>query len=60
MMDDKSYARLNWVIRKCETLELSKWEREFMGGMVIMRDNLGQLMRLSDRQKEILEEIANK
>jgi len=54
--------RLDWVLAKAELAEsrLTPWERQFIDNLRQRRASQGDALLVTDRQCEILEEIAEK
>ncbi len=54
--------RLDWILTKAESGQdnLSAWEQGFVQDMLDRRSKYGERLRLSDRQIEVLEQIAEK
>lgn len=54
--------RLDWILTKAELAEsrLSAWERKFIDDLFHRRARQGDRIKLTDRQWEILETIAEK
>lgn len=55
-------ARAGWIVAKAELAEerLTPWERTFIDDIGARLAKYGDRMRLSDRQEEVLESIAEK
>lgn len=58
----QNIKRLDWILQKAELGEarLSEWERRFVDDLTHRRARQGDRIRLSDRQWEILEAIAER
>lgn len=54
-------ARLDWILSKAQSADmLTGWEIDFINDLTDRRENLGDQIKISERQEEILERIAKK
>ncbi len=52
--------RLDWILVKAQEADLTAWEEKFWLDMIERRERLGDNIRISDKQAEVLERIAEK
>ena len=52
--------RLDWVLTKALDADLTAWEESFVKDMMERRERMGDRMKISDAQEEVLERIAEK
>lgn len=57
MMDLK---RLDWILIKAQSAELTSWEEKFVADMIERRERHGDRLTISEKQEEVLERIAEK
>jgi len=52
--------RLDWILVKVQDADLSSWEENFIDDLTNRREKLGDDLKISEKQEEILERIAVK
>lgn len=52
--------RLDWILTKVEDSDLTPWEEDFITDIFSRRQRYGESVRISERQEEVLERIAEK
>jgi len=52
--------RLDWILTKAQSKDLTQWEDDFISDMTERRERAGDSMHISEKQEEILERIASK
>ena len=53
--------RLDWILAKAQSAStLTEWESGFVDDLTDRRERLGDRIKISDRQEEILERISEK
>ena len=53
--------RLDWILSKAQSSHsLTEWESGFIDDLTDRRERLGDRIRISENQEEILERISNK
>jgi len=52
--------RLDWILIKAQTMDLTEWEEGFVGDMTERRERYGDSVTVSEKQEEVLERIAAK
>ena len=52
--------RLDWILIKAQTAQLTVWEEGFITDITNRRERLGDKITISDKQEEVLERIAEK
>jgi len=52
--------RLDWILTKAQDADLTDWEAAFIDDLIERRERLGDAIRISERQEEVLERIAAK
>jgi hypothetical protein len=53
-------SRLDWILIKAQTAQLTVWEEKFITDLTNRREKLGDKIIISDKQEEVLERIAEK
>ena len=55
------YRRLDWILSKAQSSHtLTAWESHFIDDLTDRRERLGDRIKISENQEEILERIADK
>ena len=52
--------RLDWILTKAQDADLTDWEHNFVTDIYSRRERYGDRIRLSERQEDVLERIAEK
>lgn len=52
--------RLDWILVKAQGADLTPWEEKFIDDLTKQRERYGDDVRISERQEEVLERIAEK
>lgn len=52
--------RLDWILVKAQDMDLTTWEASFIDRMTERREKYGDRTIITEREAEILEEIAGK
>lgn len=52
--------RLDWILIKAQSAELTSWEEKFVADMIERRERHGDRLTISEKQEEVLERIAEK
>ena len=52
--------RLDWILKKAQDADLSDFEEKFVRDMTERRERQGDALVVTERQEEVLEQVAEK
>ena len=59
-LDRQQLERLDWILVKADSAELTEWEEGFIAGMVKRRERYGDSITVTEKQWAVLDRIHDK